>query len=114
MDWNAPANNGDTIRRYNVHYRQGAGQWKDVGHNNASTAVLISELTNGNEYQVRVRAVNNRGNGRWSPVSTMKAGLPAKTVYARTWPRATGASTSSGKRPPATARTSRASRCSTS
>ena len=79
-DWNAPANNGDAIRRYQVHYRHGSGQWKDVGHNNNSTSVLISELTNGNEYQVRVRAANNRGNGRWSPVSTMKAGLPAKTA----------------------------------
>ena len=79
VDWSAPADNGDAIRRYHVHYRPaGGGAWKDSGHNNNSTAVLISELANGTEYEVRVRAANNRGNSRWSPVSKLKPGLPAK------------------------------------
>ena len=41
------------------------------------TTSTITGLTNGTEYEVRVRAVNALGNGVWSASATLKAGLPA-------------------------------------
>ena len=39
-------------------------------HDGTDTTASISGLTNGSLYGVRVRAVNSRGNGDWSPTAT--------------------------------------------
>ena len=72
LSWSYPySDNGSTITRYEYSYRQGTSgsfsSWTSVGYSFSKT---VSSLTNGTEYQFRVRAVNAYGGGtRAGPVS---------------------------------------------
>ena len=71
VSWNAPADNGSPISDYDVNYREGSsGGWSDHPHTGTSTSTTITSLTNGQSYQVRVRAVNAIGNSAWSGSSS--------------------------------------------
>ena len=71
VSWIAPGNNGDDITDYDVEYRlEPGGGWMPATHDGTATTASISGLTNGSPYGVRVRAVNSRGNGDWSPTAT--------------------------------------------
>ena len=76
--WTAPAGYGAAITDYDVEYRQGSsGAWTDAGHAGADRTATILSLTDGQSYQVRVRASSARGAGPWSsPVSTT-IGVPS-------------------------------------
>ncbi len=69
VDWEAPSTGG-TPTHYVVGYRAGAsGAWTET-EVRSGTSTTITELTNGTSYQVRVRAVNAKGDGDWSETVT--------------------------------------------
>ncbi len=73
VSWHAPGSDGgSTITGYNIQYRAGAsGAWTRHGATDAgSTTTTISGLTNGQDYQVQVRAVNAQGAGPWVASAT--------------------------------------------
>ncbi len=68
--WTAPTDNGGTdITRYELQYRRGNGAWTLIS-SSTRTSHTITGLTNGNSYEVRVRAVNAQGNSPWSGSAT--------------------------------------------
>ncbi len=70
VDWDAPGDGGSAITHYDVGRRAGTtGAWTET-EVRGRTSTTISGLTNGTAYQVRVRAVNNRGDGEWSKTAT--------------------------------------------
>ena len=70
-----PDNNGAAISDYDVQYRQGsAGGFSTWNHVGTGTSVTITGLTNGQEYQLQVRAENSKGDGAWSALAS---GTPA-------------------------------------
>ncbi len=73
--WNAPNTGGSEILRYELQYREVAdpeGMWLDVTTDSeiTTTSHTIMGLTNGNSYEVQVRAVNAQGNSPWSGSTT--------------------------------------------
>ena len=70
VSWTEPANNGAEIDDYDVWYRSdGSGTWSVLPDDVKSTArtATITDLRNGTEYEVQVRAENSVGAGEWSP-----------------------------------------------
>ncbi len=65
-NWVRPGNDrGSAVTDYDVEYREtGNTSWTDVPHT-TGTERAIAGLTNGNTYDVRVRAENTTGNGAW-------------------------------------------------
>ena len=71
--WVAPANGGSAITGYDVEWKTAAQTWaqaatagqSDTAAADATTHDIIS-LTNNTEYTVRVRAMNDAGDGPWS------------------------------------------------
>ncbi|MGI9256321.1 MAG: BspA family leucine-rich repeat surface protein, partial [Salinispira sp.] len=79
--WTAPDDGGSTITAYEVLYKVStASGWTQDNETIAGTAVsyTITGLTNGSRWQVRVRAVNEVGDGGWS-ASAVKRLLPSAT-----------------------------------
>ena len=85
LSWSAPSGQGVTIRGYDVEYRACNattsdaavpfatttkrlvwGDWKTRSHSGTGIATTITGLTNGIEYEARVRARNANGPGPWS------------------------------------------------
>lgn len=74
LDWDAPTGDGgDTITGYVVHYRPaGPYGWSDQSIGSAAqTSTTLTGLTNGQEYEVRVAAINGQGAGAWSVIRTV-------------------------------------------
>ncbi len=89
--WSAPTDNGGSaITRYELQYRTGGGAWtlitSGIGTN---TSHIIMGLTNGNTYEVQVRAVNAQGDGAWSASTTAMLTVP---VFAKQVPAGTAVS----------------------
>lgn len=72
VSFTAPVNGGSPITGY--QYSLDGGTWTAAG--TASSPFVISGLTNGTSYDVRVRAINPAGDGAASPIV---AGTPATT-----------------------------------
>ncbi len=85
LSWSAPSGQGVTIRGYDVEYRACNaatsdaavlfcdadeefvwGDWKSRSHSGNGITTTITGLTNGIEYEARVRARNANGPGPWS------------------------------------------------
>ncbi len=71
VSWTAPNNGGSPITAYHLSYRRvGTTPWtyitSGIGTNTSHT---ITGLTNGQEYEVDVRAKNARGESNWSQVA---------------------------------------------
>ena len=66
--WTAPAIDGKpAIDNYDLRYRQGtSGNWTDGPQDRTGTSATIGSLDSDTEYQVRVRASNDEGDGDWS------------------------------------------------
>ena len=82
VDWHAPASDGGSnITGYKVQWKESAGSWDtptDVSEETATgTTHTITGLTDGVEYTVRVRAVNDAGEG--SP-SAEASGTPQEAA----------------------------------
>ena len=90
--FSTPDDNGSAITRFEVQHKSGAQNWSSTRQVSVtSSPATISPLVNGTAYDVRVRAVNARGNGEWSPVvrTTPGAGEQRYTAAGRynfTWP----------------------------
>ena len=69
--WSAPRNGGSAITDYQVEYRQNtqpSPNWTATATGSAATSITLSSLNAGSNYEVRVRAVNARGQGAWSEI----------------------------------------------
>ena len=94
--WTAPSDNGYAIDDYDLRYRHDTdsdGSFDDEewaydsdGSKSTSLSTSISNLINATEYQVQVRAGNERGDGPWSASST---GTPATVPSAPSAPTVT-------------------------
>ena len=68
--WSLPGNTGPAIIDYDVGYGvNSGGPFTDWPHSDASRSAVITGLSAGTLYYVRVRAVNAEGDGGWSEVS---------------------------------------------
>ena len=70
--WTEPSANGASITHYDLQHRI-SGSWTQID-TITSRSRIITGLTNGSSYQVRVRAVNRAGNGSWSSTATATPG----------------------------------------
>ena len=98
IGWNRGEVHGAAITDYDVEYRACIatdsdatdltcapaakatwGNWVTHGHSGASESTIITRLTNGTAYQVRVRASNANGTGPWSTTTAESTpiGAPA-------------------------------------
>ena len=69
--WNEPANTGPAITDYDLQYGvAGTGGFNDVVHQGADTSAIITGLTAGTRYEVRVRARSDEGVTEYSPTGT--------------------------------------------
>ena len=68
VSWTAPDDNGAVIDDYDVRYRRtGATSWRTHSFSGTGTRTTISSnLVNGVEYEVQVRAHNDEGESDWS------------------------------------------------
>ncbi len=82
VHWTEPADGGSPITGYELQYREVtilnifAGIWSPDGNldpESTATSHIITGLTNGSDYEVRARAVNDVGNGEWSEPTTEAA-----------------------------------------
>ena len=69
--WQAPTNTGPPINDYDVQYSQSQQTtWVDAVFDGTTTSTVISALSSGTSYDVRVRATNAEGTGEWSDAAT--------------------------------------------
>ena len=104
VSWAGAVDNDAAITDYDVEYRACTatnsdttdrsctsnptwGSWLPHSHSGASLSTIITSLTNGTTYQVRVRATNVNGVGPW--MATPKAATPVGVPAAPTTPRVT-------------------------
>ncbi len=89
VSWRAPNDGGSVITGYEVEYKLTSAPATAWGSENVSISGLsatITELAEGEEYQVRVRAINRIGMSLWSALAT---GSPSSSQRnARTTSRA--------------------------
>ncbi len=83
VTWTAPAKNHSDITEYEVAYCNdtddecsavgGAGWQTPVSHTDLTDlSTVLSSLTNGKTYRIRVRAQNDQGWGTWSSLATAR------------------------------------------
>ncbi len=78
VSWSTPAANGAAISDYDVQYKLGSVTgWTDANYDGTGTSTTLSSLTNGQPYDVQVRAKNSVGWGGWSPSASA---TPATTA----------------------------------
>ncbi len=79
VSWTAPANAGKpAITSYDLQYRAGtSGAFTDGPQDVTGTSATITGLDPDTEYQVQVRAVNDEGDGAWSPSGSGSTGTAA-------------------------------------
>ena len=78
VEWDVPADNGAAITGYDVEYkRTGDANWTDHGFTGTGTTTTITGLTNGQEYEVQVRARNAEGFSAWARTMGTPLAAPA-------------------------------------
>ena len=71
VSWSAPSNTGPAINDYDVQYRNGTiGLFRNWSHADDSTNAVITGLSAGTLYQVRVLARNAEGSSSWSETAS--------------------------------------------
>ena len=77
VSWSATTINNTNVNGYDVEYRaRGASDWSDHSHTGTTTSTTITTLTNGLEYDVRVRAKTSQLRGPWA-MAKATPGRPA-------------------------------------
>jgi len=73
LTWNAAPANGQAISNYIIEYSSNGGtSWTTFADGtNTNTTVAVTSLTNNQEYQFRVSAINNSGTGSASSAVTV-------------------------------------------
>ena len=67
VSWTAPNDNGAAIDDYDVRYkRTSSSSWVNHSFSGTGRSTTITGLTNGEEYEVQVRAQNSVGESDWS------------------------------------------------
>ena len=68
VTWDEPGNDGGSpVTGYDVEYALSRdGGFSDAGHGGPDTSHAITDLLQGTEYEVRVRAINREGASDWS------------------------------------------------
>ena len=85
VNWRAPANAGPAITDYDVQYREGtSGGWTAHPHDGTARTTTIGSLTQGQSYEVQVRATNAEGTGGWSASGTATTGANAAPAFRNT------------------------------
>ena len=84
VNWDAPDNIGPVITDYDVEYSLDGVLFSDWDHTGRVRRARITDLAANTSYYVRVRAVNDEGEGAWSGSSVVvtdlvNAGLPASS-----------------------------------
>ena len=79
VSWSAPSSTGGAITHYDVGYRR-SGNYTLI-NTITSRSRTITGLTNGQSYEVRVRAANSIGNGPWSNTTSA---TPTNRSYSAT------------------------------
>ena len=74
LTWDVPASNGADITGYDVEWRNGPGAFSEKTVTETSTT--ITGLTNGTQYELRVRATNSEGDGPWSQATGFPDAVP--------------------------------------
>ena len=82
VTWTAPDNSGKpAIESYDLQYRKGTtGNWIDGPQDETGTSATISGLDEDSAYQVRVRAINDVGDGAWSSPGSGSTGAQVNTA----------------------------------
>ena len=76
LSWTAPTTTQmagkPAVTDYDVQYKKASDStWKDFAHTGTTTSTTVTGLTGSNQnYDVRVRAANDEGNGGWSDSAT--------------------------------------------
>ena len=87
LRWSPPLDDGGTdVTGYGIRYqREGATSWSGWDHDGTGTSNAVTGLTNGQRYEVQVRAVNSSGRGPWLSefaVPSLEALRPGETQAA--------------------------------
>ena len=82
VNWTAPTNTGKPpITGYDVHYTvSDANAWTSHSFTGAGTSTMISGLTAGQDYWVRVKAKNDEGDSGWSLFATTSGSENIRTI----------------------------------
>ena len=90
VTWVAPSNAGPAITGYDLQYKKTAEtSWAAGPQDQTGLTAAIGSLDSGTEYQVRVRAGNDEGDGAWSDAgtgTTSSLATPSATLSAGTSP----------------------------
>ena len=71
VQWEEPANTGPPIKHYDVAYKKNRSSgWTTWVRTDTRTNTVITGLLAGTSYQVRVRAINDEGEGEYSQPGT--------------------------------------------
>ena len=67
LRWSPPLDDGGTaVTGYGIRYRrEGTTLWSSHDHDDTGTSNAVTELTNGQRYEIQVRAVNSSDGGPW-------------------------------------------------
>ena len=78
--WNCPKDNGGEVTGFDFQQREQGDSWPMTSVQVMRPVRVVSGLTNGTEYEVRVRATNSAGTSGWSATAsgTPTAGVPDK------------------------------------
>ena len=87
MSWNAPADGGSSILRYDYRYASADGngsygEWMEVEGGASTTTVTVSGLTNGVRHAFQVRAVNAIGEGDRATINETPGAVPGTPALA--------------------------------
>ena len=81
ISWNAPADGGSPITKYNVEYKSSVlSTWSDAGSVSAVTKLPLRNLLNDQSYDVQVQACNTQGCGGWSTPASATPSAASVTI----------------------------------
>ena len=80
LAWDTPAVSG-AIYSYDIEYTPSGSATEIVNTGNTDTTYTLTGLTNGTEYEVKVRALNGAGQGSWTAPVLVTPAAPAQSLW---------------------------------